>query len=273
MRPLPQAERRYEGWSFRTFEEGADALRGARAASTRRPTWRGCRTRRRRACRWRWPSSGSTAERAGKAYLRARGHDGGCLAIVGFEGEADERSSAARAPPAHPAAARRASRWASGPARPGRAGRFAGPYLRDVLLDRGVMVETLETATSWSHLRELYEAVGAALRGALAARGTPPLVMCHVSHLYPYGRLAVLHFVARQEGGPSWSSGGRPRPPPAMRSSPITARSPITTRSARDHVPWMTAEVGELGVELLRAAKERLDPAGIMNPGKLLPPG
>jgi alkyldihydroxyacetonephosphate synthase len=39
----------------------------------------------------------------------------------------------------------------------------------------------------------------------------------------------------------------------------------------RDHVPYMRAEVGELGVETLRAAKERLDPAGIMNPGKLLP--
>jgi alkyldihydroxyacetonephosphate synthase len=33
----------------------------------------------------------------------------------------------------------------------------------------------------------------------------------------------------------------------------------------------MTGEVGELGVAVLRAAKERLDPAGIMNPGKLLP--
>ena len=38
-----------------------------------------------------------------------------------------------------------------------------------------------------------------------------------------------------------------------------------------DHLPWMRAEVGELGLELLRAAKERLDPAGVMNPGKLLP--
>ena len=35
-------------------------------------------------------SSGSRTERLGRAYLRARGHEGGCLAIVGFEGEADE---------------------------------------------------------------------------------------------------------------------------------------------------------------------------------------
>ena len=37
--------------------------------------------------------------------------------------------------------------------RPGEAwhrNRFAAPYLRDELLDRGVLVETLETATSWS---------------------------------------------------------------------------------------------------------------------------
>jgi alkyldihydroxyacetonephosphate synthase len=33
----------------------------------------------------------------------------------------------------------------------------------------------------------------------------------------------------------------------------------------------MAAEVGDLGVEALRALKARLDPAGIMNPGKLLP--
>ena len=51
--------------------------------------------------------------------------------------------------------------------KPGRSwlqGRFAAPYLRDELLDRGVMVETLETATTWSNLHRLYQAVGAALR-------------------------------------------------------------------------------------------------------------
>jgi alkyldihydroxyacetonephosphate synthase len=34
---------------------------------------------------------------------------------------------------------------------------------------------------------------------------------------------------------------------------------------------WLKAELGE-GVELLRALKDSLDPAGIMNPGVLLEP-
>ena len=86
--------------------------------------------------------------------------------------------------------------------RPGEAwlrGRYAGPYLRDALLDHGVFVETLETATSWSNLPTLYAAVGDALRKSLSERGTPPLVMCHVSHLYRSGASLYYTFLARQE--------------------------------------------------------------------------
>ncbi len=39
----------------------------------------------------------------------------------------------------------------------------------------------------------------------------------------------------------------------------------------RDHAPWLAGEDGEQGVEALRALKAQLDPAGLMNPGKLLP--
>ena len=36
-----------------------------------------------------------------------------------------------------------------------------------------------------------------------------------------------------------------------------------------DHRPWMRSEVGDLGVEILRAVKAVLDPAGILAPGNL----
>ena len=39
----------------------------------------------------------------------------------------------------------------------------------------------------------------------------------------------------------------------------------------RDHKPWLAEEIGPVGVEILRAVKERVDPAGVMNPGVLVP--
>jgi alkyldihydroxyacetonephosphate synthase len=269
VRPLPEA-RRYEGWSFRSFEEGAQALRSVEQAEASPDVARLSDEEETRLT-MALASSGSTTERAGKAYLRARGHEGGCIAIVGFEGEPGELSRRRK----RTSGLLRAAGGLQLGERPGRAwqrGRFAGPYLRDVLLDRGVMVETLETAASWSHLRELYDAVREVLRGALTARGTPPLVMCHISHLYPHGASLYFTFIARQEEGAEldqwWAAKS------AASDAIVSHHGTITHHHAigHDHVPWMTAEVGDLGVALLRAAKERLDPKGIMNPGKLLPP-
>jgi alkyldihydroxyacetonephosphate synthase len=38
-----------------------------------------------------------------------------------------------------------------------------------------------------------------------------------------------------------------------------------------DHRDWMTPEKGALGVSILEAVRDRVDPDGLMNPGKLLP--
>jgi alkyldihydroxyacetonephosphate synthase len=160
-------------------------------------------------------------------------------------------------------------------ARPGRSwlrSRYLGPYLRDVLLGHGIVVETLETATTWSSLLGLHDGVTRALGDALRERGTPPLVGCHVSHLYPAGASLYFTFMARALPGQEldqWRAAKE-----AASRAIVENGGTITHHHAigRDHLPWMRDEVGDLGVELLRAAKERLDPRGIMNPGKLIPP-
>jgi alkyldihydroxyacetonephosphate synthase len=152
-----------------------------------------------------------------------------------------------------------------------RAGRFAAPYLRDELLTQGIMVETLETATQWSNLTRLHDLVGDAIGDALRAGGTPGLVMCHVSHLYETGASLYFTFVARQREGEEiaqWQAAKQ-----AASAAIVSGGGTITHHHAigRDHATWMPAEVGESGVAALRALKSELDPAGIMNPGKLLP--
>src|SRR5215218_7405846 len=85
VRPAPRAWR-YEGWSFATFAEGCDAFRvmeqAGGAADVNRLSDKD-ETRLTMAL----GASGSTAEKLGKRFLRMRGHEGGCLAILGFEGD------------------------------------------------------------------------------------------------------------------------------------------------------------------------------------------
>jgi alkyldihydroxyacetonephosphate synthase len=149
--------------------------------------------------------------------------------------------------------------------------RFAAPYLRDRLLDSGLMVETLETAATWSTLPAVYDAVRRALRSSLTAGGRRPLVMTHVSHGYPTGAsLYVTVLADRDDELPiqQWLTAKR-----AATDALLAAGGTLTHHHAVgvDHRPWLAREIGPLGVDVLRTVKQRLDPQGICNPGVLLP--
>jgi alkyldihydroxyacetonephosphate synthase len=270
VRPSPAAHR-FEGWFFRDFEEGADALRVMEQAGAAPDVVRLSDESETRMSIALAGGEGLKA-RLGTRYLRARGYENGCLAVLGWDGsEEDVAARAARAA----ALLRRAGAMSAGrsPGEAWAASRYDGPYLRDALLDRGVLVETLETAAQWSSLMDVHRAVGDGLHKALAARGTPPLVMCHVSHLYPSGASLYFTFLARAEAGAElaqWEAAKR-----AASNAIVSRGATISHHHAvgRDHLPWMEAEVGKTGLAALRAVKQALDPAGIMNPGKLVPAG
>ena len=152
-------------------------------------------------------------------------------------------------------------------------GRYQGPYLRDTLMEMGTMVETLETSHTWSRLAELHRAVGDAIRDSLASQGTPGIVFCHLSHAYADGASLYFTFISRARHGAEieqWAAVKR-----AACEAIVAHGGTITHHHAvgRDHAPYMEAEVGAGGIDVLRAVKEELDPAGIMNPGKLIPRG
>ena len=266
VRPLPAA-RRYEGWLVHSFAEGCEALRRLEHAGLAPDVARLSDETETRvglalAGAGRNPLS---ARRLGLAATRALGYGGGCLLVLGWEGE-EAAIAARRRPAARLLRSARALPAGRGPGEVWAAGRFAGPHLRDELLDRGVLAETLETAASWTGLESVREAVAGALRGALR----DPLVGCHVSHLYPTGASLYFTVLAARDAGDPVAQWGRAKA--AAGDAIAAAGATITHHHAvgRDHAPWLGAEVGPLGLELLRAVKERCDPAGIMNPGALL---
>ena len=239
---------------------------------------------------WRWPSfaSGVTAARtlaqAGLLPTVLRLSDeaetavnladpgaiggadgGGCLMVTGFEGTADAVATRGDAVAAV-LTGLGGTDLGEAPGRAWAEGRFGAPYLRDALLDEGVLVETLETATFWSRLEPLHAAVTAALQGALDGA----LVLCHVSHVYETGASLYFTVAARQDADPlaQWQAAKA-----AASDAILAAGATITHHHAvgTDHRDWYADEIGPVGVRALRAVKEALDPVGVLNPGVLVP--
>jgi alkyldihydroxyacetonephosphate synthase len=268
IRPMPRV-RRYEAWIAESFEAGAEIVR-AMAQGSGLPDVIRVSDEEETEVSLALSGPRGLAGTLFGGYLGLRRKRGGCLMVVGLEGE---KESVAR----RRALAVRALR-AGGAAYLGQAagrswehGRYQGPYLRDTLMDMGAMVETLETSHTWTRLSELHTAVGAAIRDSLATQGTPGLVLCHLSHAYADGASLYFTFISRSRCGEEveqWRALKR-----AASEAIVAAGGTITHHHAvgRDHTPYMEAEVGETGLEVLRAVKARLDPTGIMNPGKLLP--
>jgi alkyldihydroxyacetonephosphate synthase len=267
IRPLP-AVRRYEAWIAESFEAGAEIVR-AMAQGPGLPDVIRVSDEEETAGTLALSGPRGLAGSLFGRYLGLRRRREGALIIVGLEG--DEESVARRR-----ALAVRALRG-GGAAYLGQAagrswehGRYQGPYLRDTLMEMGAIVETLETAQTWSGLGALHAAVGAAIRDSLAGQGTPGLVFCHLSHAYRDGASLYFTFIARSPRGAEIEQWRRVK---RAASEAIVAHGATITHHhavGRDHAPYMEAEVGRSGLEVLRAVKEQLDPTGIMNPGKLL---
>ncbi|HWX97068.1 MAG TPA: FAD-binding oxidoreductase [Solirubrobacteraceae bacterium] len=262
------AERVYEGFLFEDFSSGVEVMRTL-AQEHAAPDVARLSDRPETRMSLALAGAGGAKGLLGRAYVGLRGYGEGCLAIMGFEGERREAAFRRARALVH---ARAGGGLALGrsPGEAWRRSRYSAPYLRDELLTQGVMVETLETATQWSNLHRLHEGVGGAIAAALEQCGTPGLVMCHVSHLYESGASLYFTFIARMlEDDPigQWRA-VKERASRAI----VEGGGTITHHHAVgvDHAAWMDREVGAEGVAAIAALKAELDPAGIMNPGKLL---
>ena len=250
VRRLPEV-RRYDGWRWPSFEAGTAAMRTL-AQSGLLPTVLRLSDEAETAVNLARPEEIGTTE-------------AGCLMIVGHEGT-PEQVATRHAAVATVLAGLGGTDLGEEPGRAWAEGRFHAPYLRDSLLDVGVLVETLETATFWSNLHRLNADVRGALEGALDGA----MVLCHVSHVYETGASLYFTVAAKATEDPlvQWQAAKS-----AACDAIVDAGATITHHHAvgTDHRPWLAREIGPVGVQVLRAVKESLDPVGVLNPGVLIP--
>jgi alkyldihydroxyacetonephosphate synthase len=142
--------------------------------------------------------------------------------------------------------------------------RYAVSYKMSPMFRDGAFVDTMEVASRWDNLQELYDAVRAAI-------SKHAVVMAHFSHAYADGCSIYFTFAATAPAGnlraaetlydTIWRDG-------------LSAATRVGGTISHHHgvgllkAPYMAGEHRE-AMSVYRALKASLDPAGILNPGKM----
>lgn len=186
---------------------------------------------------------------------------GGCMAIVGLEGYPALTETEAALCHAELLAAG-GKDIGEGPGLAWYENRYAVSYKQSQVYVTGGFVDTMEVATTWDRLMDLYREVRKAL-SPLA------IVLAHFSHAYPEGCSIYFTFAASAEGrvrsdnlyDEIWKRG---------LEAVLKAGGTISHHHGigQSKGAFMEAEHGP-GMAIFRKLKTMMDPAGVLNPGKM----
>jgi alkyldihydroxyacetonephosphate synthase len=150
--------------------------------------------------------------------------------------------------------------------------RFHSPYLRNTLWEKGVAIDTLETALPWSQVPEASQAIPKSIVDAMSTHNENVLAFSHLSHVYRDGASIYTTYLFRRTADPDqllarWQG--------MKHNASLTIQKHGGTITHQhgvgmDHAQYLPAEKGALGMDAMRAVIQSFDPDGMMNPGKLL---
>jgi alkyldihydroxyacetonephosphate synthase len=149
--------------------------------------------------------------------------------------------------------------------------KFDTPYIRDYLLDRGVLADVSETAAPWGALPGLHAKATAAARDAFAELGVRGYVMCHLSHSYHAG--ACLYFTFALT--PSGKRDGLEEygvVKSAIQQAFVDNGGTLSHHHAvgTEHAEWLEQDISAPGVGMIKALFDGTDPGANLNPGKIV---
>jgi alkyldihydroxyacetonephosphate synthase len=143
--------------------------------------------------------------------------------------------------------------------------RYSSAYMRDPLMDLGIMTDTLETAVMWDKLIPVWSAV----RSYLKSR-PKTVVMVHISHVYENGANLYFTFLSpmkREDDVKEYLEYHKGLIDTINQSGGSLSHHHGVGRAL---APWMEKQLGAENMKLMQAIKNHLDPKGIMNPGNTL---
>jgi alkyldihydroxyacetonephosphate synthase len=147
------------------------------------------------------------------------------------------------------------------------------PFYREVTVPWGVIGETFESACTWDRFTAFHDGVKEEMRKVLReVTGRAGRLTCRFTHAYPDGPAPYFSYQALGTFDGALAQWREIKT--AANEVVIRLGGTITHHHAvgRDHRPGYERETPALFLAALRAAKQAVDPNGIMNPGVLIDP-
>lgn len=138
-------------------------------------------------------------------------------------------------------------------------GRFNDPYLRDTLMDFGIVTDTLECTVNWSNMAQVHRDVRKICH---ALPNT--VVTTHMSHCYPQGANLYFIFLTKMKDEEEFK---------AYHATILDAIQRSGAAISHHHgigkmfAPWLEGYVGEKEFGVFKVLKDYFDPNYNMNPG------
>lgn len=150
--------------------------------------------------------------------------------------------------------------------------RFRTPYLRNSLWELGYGLDTVETAIEWTKVPQMVDRIEAAIQSSSSTHNEKVHVFSHLSHVYLTGSSIYTTYIFRLSTEPDETL-ERWRLMKTAASQAIIALGGTISHHhgvGMDHMPYLVAEKGALGIAAISGLCHQFDPKGIMNPGKLV---
>lgn len=141
-------------------------------------------------------------------------------------------------------------------------GRFNDPYLRDTLMDFGVVTDTLECTVNWSNMAKVHREVR-----KVCHQLPNTIVTTHMSHCYPQGANLYFIFITRMSGADNFR---------AYHTTILDAIQKSGAAISHHHgigkmfAPWLEGSLGHTEYGVFKVLKDYFDKDYLMNPGGTL---
>lgn len=151
--------------------------------------------------------------------------------------------------------------------------KYDTPYLRDFMLDHGMVCDVSETTTPWRYAAEIHERTVARVHEALAEIGKRGAVFCHLSHSYHSGACQYFTFAIADDSETAMASYDHVKR--VIQQSFMDFHGTVSHHHGvgEEHSPWMEQDISPAGVFIQRTLFEGVDPGHHLNPGKIVHEG